>query len=223
VLGIPDFTKTFAIETDACQTGVGAVLLQDGHPLAYVSKPLGTKTQGLSTYEKEYLAILIAVEQWRSCLQLTEFVIYTDQKPLIHLNDQRLHTVWQQKVFTKLLGLSYRIVYKKGTDNSAADALSHRSHPTDLCAAVSVVTPDWCTYIIAGYQSDPHAQKLITKLSAQAASVPHFTLDNGLLKFKNRIWVGHNATFQQKIIQALHSSPIGGHSGVPATVCLAGS
>jgi hypothetical protein len=37
------------------------VLLQDGHPLAYVSKPLGPKTQGLSIYEKEYLAILIAV------------------------------------------------------------------------------------------------------------------------------------------------------------------
>lgn len=61
VLGIPDFSKTFAIETDASQYGVGAVLLQNGHPLAYVSKPLRVKTQGLSTYEKEYLAVLIAV------------------------------------------------------------------------------------------------------------------------------------------------------------------
>lgn len=87
VLGIPDFSKPFAIETDASQTGVGAVLLQNEHPLAYVSKPLGVKTQGLSTYEKEYLAILIAVEQWRSYLQLAEFTIFTDQKALIHLNN----------------------------------------------------------------------------------------------------------------------------------------
>jgi hypothetical protein len=43
VLAILDFTKVFAIETDTCQSGVGAVLLQGGHPLAYVSKPLGTK------------------------------------------------------------------------------------------------------------------------------------------------------------------------------------
>jgi hypothetical protein len=43
-LGIPDFTKPFAIEMDACQIGVGAILLQNGHPLAYVSKPLGFKT-----------------------------------------------------------------------------------------------------------------------------------------------------------------------------------
>jgi hypothetical protein len=68
VLAILDFTKPFAIETDACHNGVGAVLLQAGHPLAYVSKPLGIKTQGLSTYEKEYLGILMAVKKWRSYL-----------------------------------------------------------------------------------------------------------------------------------------------------------
>ena len=59
----------------------------------------------INIYEKEYLAILIAVEQWRSYLQLAEFIIYLDQRSLTHLNDQRLNTVWQQKVFTKLLGL----------------------------------------------------------------------------------------------------------------------
>lgn len=95
VLAIPDFSKPFILETDASQNGIGAVLLQQGHPLAFISKALGPRTQGLSTYEKEYLAILLAVEQWRSYLQLAEFIIYTDQKSLVHLNEQRLHTVWQ--------------------------------------------------------------------------------------------------------------------------------
>jgi hypothetical protein len=67
VLAIPDFSKPFTIETDACQHGVGAVLLQEGHPLAYVSKPLGPKT-GIVHLRKEYLAILIAIEHWRSYL-----------------------------------------------------------------------------------------------------------------------------------------------------------
>lgn len=124
------------------------VLLQDGHPLAYVSKPLGPKTQGLSIYEKEYLAILIAVEQWVSYLQLAEFVIFTDQKSLTHLNDQRLNTVWQQRVFTNLLGLRYRIVYKKGTENTAADALSWRTHDVGVCCAISVAMPQWCTEVV---------------------------------------------------------------------------
>jgi len=91
-LGILDFSKPFANETDASQTGVGAdVLLQSGHPLAYVSKPLGVKTQGLS-------------------------------------------------------------------------------------------------------------------------------LEEGLLKYKNKIWVGGNTSMQLKLVQILHSSPIGGHSGVSATI-----
>jgi len=54
VLALPDFSVPFAIETDACANGVGAVLVQQGHPLAFISKALGPRTMGLSTYEKEY-------------------------------------------------------------------------------------------------------------------------------------------------------------------------
>jgi hypothetical protein len=94
VLALPDFSQPFTVEMDACATGVGAVLMQQGHPLAYISKALGPKNRGLSTYEKEYLAILVAVDQWRHYLQTGEFIICTDQKSLIHLNEQRLHTPW---------------------------------------------------------------------------------------------------------------------------------
>ena len=62
VLALPDFNKTFVIETDACDVGIGVVLLQDSHPIAYVSRALGPKNQTLSVYEKEYLAILLAVQ-----------------------------------------------------------------------------------------------------------------------------------------------------------------
>lgn len=122
-LALPDFSAPFHIETDASATGIGAVLLQNGHPLAFVSKALGPKNQGLSTYEKEYLAILVAVDEGRSYF-LQGIDIHTDQQSLKHLNEQRLHTHWQQKVFSKLLDLNYRIVYKKGVENSVVDALS---------------------------------------------------------------------------------------------------
>ena len=68
VLALPDFKRQFCIETDASHYGVGAVLLQEGHPLAFLSRALGPKNQGLSAYEKEYMAIIIAVDQWRSYL-----------------------------------------------------------------------------------------------------------------------------------------------------------
>jgi hypothetical protein len=46
VLALPDFSKPFQIETDASKCGVGAVVMQQGHPIAYVSKALGPNLRG---------------------------------------------------------------------------------------------------------------------------------------------------------------------------------
>lgn len=143
VLALPDFSKQFYIYTDACQYGIGAVLMQQGHPLAFLSRALGPKNQGLSTYEKEYLAIILAVVHWRAYLQVSEFVIYTDHSSLVQLNEQRLHTPWQQRLYSKLAGLQYRIVYKKGVENAAADALSRQPQVSATCASLSHCTPTW--------------------------------------------------------------------------------
>jgi hypothetical protein len=51
-LAFPDFTKEFVVEIDACDTSIGAVLTQEGHPLTYFSKGLSVSNQRLSTYEK---------------------------------------------------------------------------------------------------------------------------------------------------------------------------
>lgn len=61
VLALPDFTQSLCIHIDACQTGVGAVLRQKGHPLPFLSRALGPKNKGLSTYEKEYMTIVLAI------------------------------------------------------------------------------------------------------------------------------------------------------------------
>jgi hypothetical protein len=144
VLALPNFSKSFELETDASDKGIGAVLQQDGHPIAYVSKALGPKAQGLSTYEKECLAILLVVDYWRPYLQHSEFTIKTDQKSLIHLDDQRLTTPWQHKALSKLLGLSYKIVYKQGRENRVSDVLSRTSHASSHeLSAVSVATSPW--------------------------------------------------------------------------------
>jgi hypothetical protein len=94
VLAIPDFSKPFVVETDASGGGVGAVLSQDGHPVSYPSHALGPKNRGLSAYEKEFLAILLAVDHWRSYLQFLEFTIQSNYRSLASLDEQRLHTPW---------------------------------------------------------------------------------------------------------------------------------
>jgi hypothetical protein len=47
VLALPDFTLSFVVETDVCDVGLGTVLMQQGRPLAYLSKALGSKNKHL--------------------------------------------------------------------------------------------------------------------------------------------------------------------------------
>jgi hypothetical protein len=87
VLVLLDFSKPFVVEADASDLGVGAFLMQSNHPVEFVSKAIGPKLRSLSTYEKEYIAILMVVEQWRSYLQLGEFIISINQRSLSYLSE----------------------------------------------------------------------------------------------------------------------------------------
>lgn len=85
VLALPDFNKTFIVETDACNTGIGAVLMQEGHPICYISRALGPRQQALSVYEKELMAVVFAVQTWSAYLAHRPFIIKTDQKSLKYM------------------------------------------------------------------------------------------------------------------------------------------
>jgi hypothetical protein len=219
VLALPNFAKTFVVETDASEKGLGAVLMQDQHPLAFLSRALGPRLRGLSTYEKESLAILLAVDRWRPYLRQSQFVIRTDQRALAHLDEQRLTTPWQHKALTKLLGLQYTIEYKKGCTNQVADALSrHPSLSIGEVLSITMGTPAWLDDIAAGYGKDAIAQQIIRQLDKPDSTVNHMSWDGHLLHFKGRVWVGGNLAMQQQILQTLHASAIGGHSGIQATL-----
>lgn len=58
---------------------------------------------------------------------------------------------------------------------------------------------------------------MLAKLTLDPLSMPGFSLRDGVIRHGSRIWIGENSTLQQKILQAIHSSAIGGHSGFPAS------
>lgn len=148
----------------------------------------------------------MAVDYWRPYLQTLEFTILTDQRRLIHLDDQRLHTYWQQKALSKLMGLQYRICYKKGANNNVADALSRVTREEqDELYSISIVQPIWLQELQESYASNDKAQELLVGLAVQP-NQEHFQLLNGIVRQKGRVWLGHCTEMQTKVIKALHDS-----------------
>jgi RNase H-like domain found in reverse transcriptase/Reverse transcriptase (RNA-dependent DNA polymerase)/Integrase zinc binding domain len=224
VLTLPDFTQLFTIETDASQFGIGAVLMQHRKPIAYLSKKLGIKNQGLFTYEKFLLALITAVTKWKHYLIGNEFVIKTDQISLKHLLEQKANTALQHRGLSKLLGLHYRIEYKKGVDNKVADALSRCDHVTDdilsltpSLTAFSELVPQWVTDITSSYHEDTWISSLLQKFHALGSDKTHLTLHQGVLRYKGRICVGNTNNWRTQLLQELHDSAQGGHSGIDVT------
>ncbi|KAJ3685492.1 hypothetical protein LUZ61_014656 [Rhynchospora tenuis] len=220
VLTMPDFTQPFIVETDASGTGIGAVLMQGRKPIAYFSKSLGIKNQGLSTYEKEFLALLSAVQKWRHYLEGNCFTIRTDQISLKHLLEQRIHSAMQHRGLCKLLGLNYKIEYKKGIENKAADALSriHGQEESEVLSlhAITELVPSWIEDIQQSYVNDPWIEDLKEKMK-ENTSDDKITVHQGIVRYKNRICVGSSGEWRDKLLSEVHDSTLGGHSGVLAT------
>lgn len=85
VLGLPDFQLPFMMETDASSVGMGAVLSQHGHPIAFFSKPFSPKLLHTSTYVRELFLITATVKKWRQYLLGHRFTILTDHRSLKEL------------------------------------------------------------------------------------------------------------------------------------------
>jgi hypothetical protein len=163
------------VETDACDSGIGAVLMQEQHPIAYLSKPLGAAHLGLSLYDKEFLALLLAIERWRPYLQRAEFLIRTDHHSLCYLDDQTLQSPLQRKAMSRLMGLRFKISYKKGAENLAADALSRVGHLMVL-QHYSQIQPTWLQEVLNSYATDHEAQRRLTKLAVSSPDAHGYAL-----------------------------------------------
>lgn len=128
LLQFPDFEKPFVLTTDASNYAIGAVLSQgtigNDKPVAYASRTLSDTESRYSTIEKELLAVIWAVKHFRPYLYGKKFVIYTDHRPLAWLYSLKEPNSKLTRWRLRLEEYDFEIRYKKGQQNTNADALS---------------------------------------------------------------------------------------------------
>ena len=138
VLSAPDLSKNFIMQVDACNTGVGAVLLQENlksgllHPISFYSYKLKKHQLSYSTVEKELLAIVLTLQKYEVYFSSNmPITIYTDHNPLVFLARGRLTNQRLLRWSLFLQNFNLTIHYIKGSENIMADALSRMNPSTE--------------------------------------------------------------------------------------------
>ena len=121
-----DLSKLFEIQCVACGHCLGAILLQEGHAIAYESQRLNANERVLGKYEKEILAVLHALETWKHYLLGTPFILRMDHQSLKYFMTQTKLSDKQMRWANFLSQFNFHIAHIAGKHNQVADALSRR-------------------------------------------------------------------------------------------------
>jgi len=219
VLALPDFSLPFTVETDASAIGMGAVLSQRGHPIAFFSKAFSPKMLRASTYVRELFAITTAVKRWRQYLLGHNFIILTDHRSLKELMTQVVQTPEQHTYLARLLGYDYNIQYRSGTHNQAADALSRLPEAdSQACLILSVPCLTFMTELHSQLHSNLTFQQQMKKVQDNPDQFPDFSIADKLLLYKGRIWLPNGLPLITTLLHEFHTTPTGGHAGIAKTV-----
>ena len=134
ILGYPDFTKPFVLETDASINGLGAVLSQQQENgmvvLSYASRGLREPERNMQNYSSmklELLALYWAVAvKFRDMLLGAHFTVYTDNNPLSYIQTTTKLGATEMRWAADLALFSFDVKYRSGRSNGNADALSRK-------------------------------------------------------------------------------------------------
>jgi len=127
VLVLPSGSGGFSVYCDASRVGLGCVLMQHGHVIAYASRQLKKHEQNYPTHDLEMAAVVFALKIWRHHLYGETCEIYTDHKSLKYIFQQKDLNLRQRRWMELLKDYDCTILYHPGKANVVADALSRKS------------------------------------------------------------------------------------------------
>jgi hypothetical protein len=212
---MPDFSKLFVVECDASSQGFGAVLVQEGHPIAFFSRAVAPRHRALAAYERELIGLVHAVRHWRPYLWGRRFVVKTDHYSLKYLLDQRLATIPQHHWVGKLLGFDFTVEYKPGASNVVADALSRRDTPEEGAILVlSAPRFDVLDRLRQAQLVNPALIAIRDEVHAGTRRAPWAVIDD-MVHYAGRLYVPPGSALLQELLAAVHEE---GHEGVQRTM-----
>jgi ribonuclease HI len=126
ILVLSNFENTFLVRCDASGFAIGAVLSQDNRPVAYFSEKLNETKGKYSPYDKEFYAIIKALNKWRHYLFPQEFVLYSDNQALQFITRQEKLNQRHAKWVEFMKNFTFVIKHVARNANKVVDALSRR-------------------------------------------------------------------------------------------------
>ncbi|KAJ9552979.1 hypothetical protein OSB04_017024 [Centaurea solstitialis] len=212
----PDWDHPFEIMCDASDYAVGAVLGQrkNNHfqPICYASRTLNDAQENYTTTEKELLAVVFAIEKFRSYLVLSKIIVYTDHSALKYLFAKPDAKPRLIRWILLLQEFDIEVGDNRGAENLAADHLSRLENPYMDSGGIEVIRdkfPDEGLNMIKTIGEDP-----IPWYADFANYLAAGVLVKGPDRIHRRCVSGPTAW---DILTNCHKGPTGGHFGANLT------
>jgi hypothetical protein len=139
---MPDVEKSFSIYCDASGQGLGCVLMQDGHVVAYASRQLRKHEEKYPTHDLELAVVVHALKIWRHYIIDKRCEVYSDHKSLKYIFTHPDFILRQQRWLELIKDYDLGINYHPSKANVVVDALSRRSHVNML--TTRELLPEFC-------------------------------------------------------------------------------
>ncbi|KAD3336765.1 hypothetical protein E3N88_32284 [Mikania micrantha] len=209
VLTLPDGNDDFVVYCNACNQGLGCVLMKRGKVVAYASRQLKSHKKNYTTHDLELGAIVFALKIWRHPLYGTKCVVFTDHKILQHILNQKELNMKQRRWVELLNDYDCEIHYHPGKANVVADALSRKSHVQNH--SVRVYT-NLHNDILVAQQTSLAQGSLLDEMSC-GAELQLETKDDGLMYYLNQLWIPNRDDLRMTIMNDAHKSHYSIHPG----------
>lgn len=215
ILATPDFDKEFTIQSDACNSGMGAVLTQvlDGHErvIEYMSQKFTDPQRKYTTTEKECLALILAFEKFRPYIEGVRFTAITDHASLLWLRNLKDPTGRLARWSLRMQAYEFNLIHRKGSSNDLPDALSRN------ISVIDFESPE--------FENDKWYADLRNRIILDPINYPGLKIQNNLIykyvpgrpgcHFEWKLIVP--LQMRSQILKESHDLPCSSHGGIAKT------